>query len=214
MKARRDKLSKLEYKIQRELANTLGVSSLPKRLLRSRRDNLNSRNFPSEIRFQRLLSRHCIGEKYYRNHPLLNRYFIDFYFPRMMLCVELDGIHHKEPGQLDYDKTRDGRLVASGYKVLRLSNADSDSSWIKRFKEVCSGLSGVALPVRPKKKKKYFKRIAKKEVRALIKEQIKDFNNVTMVPSCRPEIPRQQVSCMPKIKTKTKVILRKANAQS
>ncbi len=51
-------------------------------------------------------------------------YIIDFYLPKQLLCIEIDGEYHNDPIQIWRDKQRDKFLVENGYKVIRLSNLE------------------------------------------------------------------------------------------
>lgn len=51
-------------------------------------------------------------------------YIVDFYLPKnKKLCLEIDGSHHFQGSQLDYDRKRSYFLEKSrGFRVLRISN--------------------------------------------------------------------------------------------
>lgn len=84
----------------------------------------NMRNNPTEAEcfLWNYISKNQIqGVRFKRQHPVL--YFIaDFYCHKAKLIVEIDGDYHLEPGQYQYDVSRDMELELLGVKVLRFSN--------------------------------------------------------------------------------------------
>ena len=60
-------------------------------------------------------------------------YIADFCCPNAKLIIELDGRHHAEQGQLEYDQERDAYLRGRGYEVLRFKNEEVE----RRFERVC-----------------------------------------------------------------------------
>ncbi len=67
---------------------------------------------------------------------MLGRYFVDFFFADLNLCVEIDGKSHDCEEQKEYDKLRDQRLIASGYRMLRLSTKNTMKSWYADLKGI------------------------------------------------------------------------------
>ncbi len=68
---------------------------------------------------------------YLRNYPIkfhrqriIGNFIVDFYCPKAMLVVELDGSQHFEIETLEYDEERTKYINTLGYMVLRLSNLD------------------------------------------------------------------------------------------
>ena len=61
------------------------------------------------------------GIRFYRQKPLLD-FIVDFYCPKAMLVIELDGSQHFENAHLERDRRRDRRLEALGLKVLRFND--------------------------------------------------------------------------------------------
>ncbi len=49
-------------------------------------------------------------------------YLIDFYLPKYLIGIEIDGSSHTQPKQIDYDVERTGYLKTKGIKILRLTN--------------------------------------------------------------------------------------------
>jgi len=96
--------------------------------IKKRRDELNSKQFPSEKWFKGVLDSHGIGA-YRRNVCLEKRYFGDFVFRSIRLVVEIDGSSHI--GKEDYDFRRDQFLRSRGWRVERIPVRDK-----KRTEEV------------------------------------------------------------------------------
>ncbi len=49
-------------------------------------------------------------------------YLIDFYLPKYLIGIEIDGSSHNQPKQISYDIERTEYLKMKGIKILRLSN--------------------------------------------------------------------------------------------
>ena len=69
--------------------------------------------------WQLLRGRQFDGFKFRRQHPIAG-YIADFICLDKKLIVELDGGQHAE--RIDYDQTRDKKLAAAGFRVLRIWN--------------------------------------------------------------------------------------------
>jgi very-short-patch-repair endonuclease len=61
---------------------------------------------------------------HFRRQQVIEPYIVDFYCHAASLVVELDGGSHLE--QADYDRQRDGYLMARGLRVMRFYNSDVD----------------------------------------------------------------------------------------
>lgn len=66
-------------------------------------------------------------------------FILDFYFTKAKVCVEVDGSHHKEPKQAQYDLERTRCLEKRGIKVLRFSNLEVLNS----LNKVCQNVEQV-----------------------------------------------------------------------
>lgn len=73
------------------------------------------------ILWQHLRSHRADGLHFRRQH-VLRGFIVDFYCRAARLVVEVDGPIHDQ--QRDADAERDAILIASGYRVLRISNDD------------------------------------------------------------------------------------------
>jgi uncharacterized protein DUF559 len=71
-----------------------------------------------EDRFLKLVREHGLPE------PLVNTDVhgieVDFHWPELKLCVEVDGPGHQRPRTQREDAERDQRLTAAGYRVIRV----------------------------------------------------------------------------------------------
>ncbi len=65
-----------------------------------------------------------LGGKKFRRQQSIGNYIVDFYCPEEKLVVELDGEHHNEDGQKEYDKIRTKYLESLKLKVIRFKNTD------------------------------------------------------------------------------------------
>ena len=75
--------------------------------------------FAERVMWDRLRNRKLAGLKFRRQVPI-GPYIADFLCKEAGLIVEFDGPNHDEA----YDRKRDGRLRAHGYRVLRFPNND------------------------------------------------------------------------------------------
>ncbi len=64
-----------------------------------------------------------VGIKWRRQHPV-DMYILDFYSPRINLCIELDGSTHNIIENKEYDATRAEYLNNKGIKILRFWNSE------------------------------------------------------------------------------------------
>jgi len=97
-----------------------------------------------------LRDRRMLGLKFRRQVPIDN-FIVDFYCPELRLIVELDGVVHDDPKQIQKDQRRNARLQQLGYKILRVGNGmvmyapDAFADEIRRFVP-SPGPSGHPLP--------------------------------------------------------------------
>ena len=67
----------------------------------------------------------CYPVHFYRQR-IIGEYIADFYCPSAKLVIELDGSHHLELAQAEYDLERTKYLNARGLLVLRFRNEEVD----------------------------------------------------------------------------------------
>lgn len=71
--------------------------------------------------WQKLRNRQLSDQKFRRQHSIGN-YIVDFCCIRQKLIIELDGGHHNETEQINYDHKRTKLLNSEGFTVLRFWN--------------------------------------------------------------------------------------------
>lgn len=81
--------------------------------------------------WQALRNRKLARWKFRRHHPI-DRYVVDFVTLDGKLIVEVDGVTHSTPSEIERDNARTQVLEACGFLVVRVSNTD-----------VCENLEGV-----------------------------------------------------------------------
>ncbi|MDD5395268.1 MAG: DUF559 domain-containing protein [Thiothrix sp.] len=89
--------------------------------------------------WQQLRNRQLDGYKFHRQYAI-GYYIVDFVCRAEKLIVELDGAHHAEADQVEYDHIRTQFLVAQGYRVLRFWNADIEQSLSKTLEAIRTAL--------------------------------------------------------------------------
>ena len=68
-----------------------------------------------------LKDRRTLGLKFRRQVPI-DGYIVDFYCHEIRVIVEIDGDVHNQPGQVEWDASRNARLEELGYRVLHITN--------------------------------------------------------------------------------------------
>jgi len=92
--------------------------------LKPNRRSLRHRETDTErMLWQFLRDRRLDGFKFYRQYSV-GPYVADFYCPKSRLLIELDGGHHAEEDQQDYDTQRSEYLNSLDIRVLRFWNSD------------------------------------------------------------------------------------------
>jgi very-short-patch-repair endonuclease len=73
--------------------------------------------------WQALRNRKLAHWKFRRQHAI-DRYVVDFVSLAGKLIVEVDGVTHSEPAEIERDKARSQVLESCGFLVVRVSNTD------------------------------------------------------------------------------------------
>lgn len=73
--------------------------------------------------WQALRNRQLARWKFRRQHPI-DRYIVDLVTLDGKLIVEVDGVTHSGPAEVQRDKIRTEVLEACGFLVIRVSNTD------------------------------------------------------------------------------------------
>lgn len=63
------------------------------------------------------------GVKFFRQYGV-GSYILDFYAPKMRLCIEVDGEYHGCMRQRQYDEDRTKELGAIQIRIIRFSNKE------------------------------------------------------------------------------------------
>ncbi|WP_448028540.1 endonuclease domain-containing protein [Bradyrhizobium liaoningense] len=73
--------------------------------------------------WQALRNRQLARWKFRRQHPI-DRYVVDFVTLDGKLIIEVDGVTHSSPSEIERDDARTKLLESCGFLVLRVSNTD------------------------------------------------------------------------------------------
>jgi very-short-patch-repair endonuclease len=93
-------------------------------MFKARARSLRASQTSAEARlWQALRDRRLARWKFRRQHPI-DRYVVDFVTLAGKLIVEVDGMTHSEPAEVERDKARSAILEACGFLVVRVSNTD------------------------------------------------------------------------------------------
>ena len=68
-----------------------------------------------------ILKQDKTGYRFLRQKPLDN-FIMDFYCPKLKLCIEIDGWYHQDEDQTDYDEVRENILETYNINILRFTN--------------------------------------------------------------------------------------------
>jgi adenine-specific DNA-methyltransferase len=71
--------------------------------------------------WQHLRSRQVAGGKFRRQH-FIGPFILDFYCAEAGIAVEVDGDHHAQEEQRQYDERRAQYLAGRGVRLIRFSN--------------------------------------------------------------------------------------------
>ena len=87
----------------------------------ARKNRKNSTEAEKKMWNEVLRNKQIEGFKFHRQKPI-KRYITDFYCPKLMLVIEIDGDHHLEKNKKEYDENRTIDLEQYGIKVIRYTN--------------------------------------------------------------------------------------------
>jgi very-short-patch-repair endonuclease len=85
--------------------------------------------------WEKIRKKQIKGYQFYRQKPI-GDYIVDFYCPKMMLVIEIDGSYHLSGETIEYDRIRDEYPSSLGLRVLRFTNTDV----LKRIEEVVESI--------------------------------------------------------------------------
>ncbi|WP_245803698.1 DUF7149 domain-containing protein [Algoriphagus marinus] len=86
--------------------------------------------------WQLVRNRKLLGYKFRRQHPVDQKFVLDFFCNELMLGIELDGGYHEDIGQKEYDEGRSYELNELGITILRFSNEEAIWETEKIFEAV------------------------------------------------------------------------------
>lgn len=110
-----------------------------KNLKKLRRKLRNNATEAEVFLWQYLRKRRLCGYKFVRQYSVYN-FILDFYCPKKKLGIELDGRHHCEIDQLEYDTMRTKILKERGIKIIRFWNNEVFSQTDSVLETIISNL--------------------------------------------------------------------------
>jgi very-short-patch-repair endonuclease len=91
--------------------------------VRRARDSRKAQTSAEEKLWSLLRNRKVISRKFRRQHPI-GPWVADFACPSIRLVIEVDGPSHEAPDQQAWDEMKTEYLRTSGWRVIRIKNAD------------------------------------------------------------------------------------------
>ena len=83
----------------------------------------SEKNKRRDVFFERIYRKALAERKYYyQRQKVINRYIVDFVFPKRNLIVEIDEEHHLIPEVAEYDAKREKNLKKWGFNVVRFTD--------------------------------------------------------------------------------------------
>jgi len=115
---------------------TLGVQKIDPALLQNARDMRKNATHAEDFLWQLVRNRKLLGYKFRRQHPVDQKFILDFFCQELMLGIELDGGYHLAIDQKEYDEGRSYELKELGITILRFSNEEAIWETEKIFEAV------------------------------------------------------------------------------
>lgn len=78
----------------------------------------NVPSWPEEF-FMMVIENEFDDKNFVREYPF-GRYSLDFAWPHLKCCIEIDGEQHLQEDQARRDKKKDAALLEAGWKILRI----------------------------------------------------------------------------------------------
>ena len=103
------------------------VLSYNKKLKFNARSLRNNTTDAENLLWSRLRRRQLCDIQFYRQKPIGN-FIVDFYAPKALLVIEVDGGQHYEEIHVQQDQMRDAYLKNQNLKVLRFNNLEVSQS--------------------------------------------------------------------------------------
>ena len=89
--------------------------------LKERAKDLRSNSTLSEVLLWLQLKNKKLGFDFHRQKPIDN-FIVDFFCPRLMLAIEIDGESHND--KIEYDEFRQKKLEKLGVRFIRFRDID------------------------------------------------------------------------------------------
>lgn len=89
--------------------------------LKQKARELRNNSTLSEVLFWMQIKNKKFGYDFHRQKPIDN-YIVDFFCPKLMLAIEIDGTSHN--GKVEYDKERQEKLESLGVRFIRFRDED------------------------------------------------------------------------------------------
>jgi very-short-patch-repair endonuclease len=115
---------------------TLGGRKIDPSLLQHARDMRKNATHAEDFLWQLVRNRQLLGYKFRRQHPIDQKFILDFFCQELMLGIELDGGYHQAIDQQEYDEGRSYELKELGITILRFTNEEAIWETEKIFKAV------------------------------------------------------------------------------
>lgn len=93
-------------------------------LLENAREMRKNETPAEDFMWNLLRNRRFLGYKFRRQHPVAQKYILDFFCDELRLGLELDGDYHSSQDQKEYDEGRTYELTELGIKIIRFSNQE------------------------------------------------------------------------------------------
>ncbi len=116
----------------------LGGQKIDPVLLQNARDMRKNPTKAEDFLWQLVRNRKLLGYKFRRQHPVDQKFILDFFCQELMLGIELDGEYHQNIEQAEYDEGRTYELKELGITILRFSNEETIWETEKIFEAVKS----------------------------------------------------------------------------
>lgn len=114
----------------------LGVEKIDPTLLENAREMRKNPTKAEDFLWQLVRNRRLLGYKFRRQHPVDQKFVLDFFCNELMLGIELDGGYYWDIGQKEYDEGRSYELNELGITILRFSNEEAIWETEKIFEAV------------------------------------------------------------------------------
>ncbi|HHE37663.1 MAG TPA: endonuclease domain-containing protein [Candidatus Cloacimonetes bacterium] len=89
--------------------------------LKEKARELRNNSTLSEVLFWKEIKNKKLRYDFHRQKPIDN-YIVDFFCPKLMLAIEIDGASHND--KVEYDKERQEKLESLGVRFIRFKDED------------------------------------------------------------------------------------------